>query len=234
MGDGIYSALSGAIAEARALEVAANNLANVSTTGFKKEKLSFREVLMGEDSTQRQVRIEPTGTDFAQGNITRTGGPLDAAILGPGFFAVSTPQGERYTRAGSFTLDPSGRLVTPAGFQVLGANGPVKVDTSEPVSIAPDGTLLSGTDPVARLKVVDFANPQALERLGDGLWGPSGQTPQPVADAKLEPGALEQSNVNAVEGMTELILISRAYEAFASTLQSYRQVDSRTTTELGR
>lgn len=233
MGEGIYSALSGAIAEARALEVAANNLANVSTTGFKKEKLSFREVLAGQDSTQRQVRIEPTGTDFTQGATTRTGAPLDAAILGPGFFVVRTPAGEQYTRAGSFTLDQQGRLVTPAGYPVVGAGGPLTISTTDPVSIGTDGSLFCGKDVVGKLRIVDFADPQALERMGDGLWGANGQTPKAV-QAQVEPGCLEQSNVNAVEGMTELILISRAYEAFARTLENYRAIDQRTTTELGR
>ena len=233
MANGIYAALSGAVAEARALEVAANNLANVSTTGFKKEKLSFREVLAGQDTTQRQVRIEPTGTDFTQGATTRTGAPLDAAILGPGFFVVRTPAGERYTRAGSFTLDAKGTLVTASGDPVLGAGGPINVSPGESVAIDPTGAVMKGDEEVGRLKVVDFADPQALQRLGDSQWSANGQTPTAVT-TRLEPGALEQSNVNAVEGMTELIMISRAYEGFARTLENYNQVDQRTTTELGR
>jgi flagellar basal-body rod protein FlgF len=234
MAEGIYAALAGAIAEQRALEVSANNLANVSTTGFKREVLSFREVLAGQNSTSRQVVVEPQGADFSQGTFARTGGNLDAAILGQGFFVVQTPQGERYTRAGAFTLSPDGTLVTAAGYPVLGSGGPIRVDPGKPASLRPDGSVTSGTEVQGTLRLVDFPDKKVLERAGENLWRSTTTTaPKPV-EAHLEPGVLEQSNVNAIEGMTELIMISRAYEGFNNALQTYRDIDQRTANDLAK
>jgi flagellar basal-body rod protein FlgF len=234
MAEGIYAALAGAVAEQRALEVAANNLANVATTGFKREVLSFREILAGENSTSRQVVVEPQGADFTQGSLARTGGALDAAILGDGFFAVQTPQGERYTRAGAFTLKPDGTLVTASGYPVLGDGGPIRVDTDKRVSLGPDGSLTSGTDVVGKIRLVDFPNKKVLERAGENLWRSTDTTAPRRVETNLEPGVLEQSNVNAIEGMTELIMISRAYEGFNNALQTYRDIDQRTANDLAK
>ena len=177
MTEGLYAALSGAIAEGRALEVTANNLANVSTSGFKKDRLSFREVLAGTNNTQRQVLIEPAGVDLRQGTFNRTNAPLDAAIIGPGFFAVQTPQGDRYTRAGSFALSTDGALVTPSGYPVLGKSGPIRVDAGATVNIGGDGTVTSNGTAVGQLRVVNFAEPAAIERVGASLRRATGAAP---------------------------------------------------------
>jgi flagellar basal-body rod protein FlgF len=233
MSDGIYAALSGAVAAGHALEVTANNLANVNTTGFKKERVSFQEVLAGTDTTQRQVNIEPGGTDMRTGVFKRTDAPLDVAISGPGFFAVQTPEGERYTRAGSFALSPDGTLVTQGGHPVLGASGPIRVDPSTAVTIAADGTVTSNNSEVGQLRVVDFADAAGCEHVGGSLFRANGAAPQTIP-TKIENGTVELSNVNAVESMTELIMISRSYEHFTKAIQNHSEIDRLTVTELGR
>jgi len=243
MADGIYSALAGAVAQSHAMDVVSNNLANVSTPGFKGEGLTFREVLLesehGLNRTQQQVTVDGSFTDFSTGRIRTTGNPLDVALMGDGFLAVETPGGVRYTRAGALTLSDQGQLVGPQGFPILGESGPIVAQPPQadgPASrlrISEDGGVWQGQQQLGTIQRVRFDRPQALRREGQNLWqAPGAARLQPSQEA-LEVGSIEGSNVSAVESMTDLIWVSRAYEIFTRTIETFNRTDQRTATELG-
>lgn len=237
MSDGLYAALSGAMSQTRALEVVANNLANVTTTGFKADRVSFRDTLAsaeaGTTATQHQVEVSDVRPDLRDGVIRDTGGPLDVAILGPGFFAVETSRGTRYTRNGAFTLSPQGVLSTADGQTVLGTSGRVVASQNAQVHIDAHGLVHDGGQVIGQLRVVDI-KPSVLLREGLGLWNvKNGETPNRI-EPSLQAGAVEQSNVNAIQGMSDLVLISRAYESYNRAIEMFRAIDQKTSNDLGR
>jgi len=245
--DGIWVALSGAVAQERALSVTANNVANASTTGFRGDRVSFRETLSqaGVDGpapqTLRFVSTSRVDYDESAGALRETGNPLDVALEGDGWFAIRTPEGERYTRAGSFTTDGQGVLRTPDGHAVLGrperegdpAPEIVLPQTEAEVTVASDGTIRSGEQAVGQLWLVRFAE-GALTKEGHTRFTANGQ-PQDAYDGNaVRQGMLEQANVNAVAGMHELITVSRSFEAFQKVIDTFQQLDERTARELGK
>lgn len=236
MADGIYAALSGALAQAQALDTVANNLANGSTEGFKAQRLSFEETLLAQPGAapQSQTAVRTASTDFSQGGIQDTGNPLDVALLGEGFLTVETNAGVRYTRAGSLTLSPEGTLVTSAGHPVLGTNGTIEIGQARRVTIDEHGQVLRDGVVLGQLARVRFAEPQRLVREGERLWSaPAGVEPEPI-DVRVQSGALERSNVNALTEMSELIWISRAYEIFHRSIETFDSADQKAASELGR
>lgn len=206
----------------RRMDIAANNLANVSTTGFKADLMSTRSHTQSPARSEdrpndiRFVRDVLVAHDFAPGAITATGEPFDLAIQGEGFFTVQGPQGAMYTRNGAFRLDATGQVVTPEGFPVLGAGGaPIVVDPQgqAPVIDANGAVRINGVE-AGQIGLVTFADAAALEKAGENLWAQGDATPGAFTGA-LAQGALESSNVNAVLELTRLIEISRAYESAA-------------------
>ncbi len=238
MADGIYAALSGACAQARALDVVANNLANATTTGFKQERLSFREALAGAvaqgDVTHRQVRTEGGGPDLRPGVVRHTGNPLDVALLGAGFFVVQTQDGERLTRSGALSLSSQGVLVSGEGFPVLGQNGPIPLAETSGVHLDNAGRVWVGDRVVDRLRIALPAPPESLSRIGESLWSARRLDEVAATEGLCEPAALEASNVNPVHSMTELVFISRAYEMLHRTIETYDTLSEKTAAELGR
>jgi flagellar basal-body rod protein FlgF len=242
MSTGIWSAASGAVGKTTALDVAADNVANASTPGFRAEKAVFRQTLAtavdGTRGTQ-SMRYAITRTnvpDFEPGNIVETGKALDAAIPeGNGFFTISTPAGERYTRAGTFRLTAEGMLVLPDGSPVLGDNRkPIKIDpTQTDVRIDRDGQLMSGDEPVGKLLLVKFANVAGLQKEGNVLL-----KALPTAGARsvyaggLAEGSVEQSNSNAVQGMTTLVTLSREFEMITKVIDAFSQIDHKAATDI--
>jgi flagellar basal-body rod protein FlgF len=217
----------------RRLDVSANNLANVDTTGFKADDLLTEEV----EDTGASADANPTdirfvrdiglARDMSQGAIVSTGNPLDVAIEGPGFFMVQGPNGPLYTRTGAFKLTGDGQLVTGDGRPVLTSGGaPITLDTEGgSPSIGRDGAITVAGNEVGRLGVASFAAPGALSKVGDSLWDAQGQSAQPF-EGVVEQGALEGSNVRPVVEITRLIEISRAYQnaaQFVSNLDALRQ-----------
>ncbi len=144
-----------------------------------------------------------------------TNNPLDLAISGDGYFAVQAPQGECFTRLGAFQLDNLGQLVTLAGAPVLGAGGaPITVPPStSTITITRDGTVSADAVEIGNLRVVGFAEPQALSKDGGGLYDPKGQIPQPATDSEVLQGMIEGSNVKGVVEMTRMIEVVRSYQA---------------------
>ena len=226
MENALLIGLSRQMALGRELDVIANNVANVTTNGFKARASRFREYLMpgaSAASFQRPDRplsyVADAGTalDVSGGAIERTGNALDAAIKGPGFFAVQTAGGERYTRNGAFTIDSQGRLVTSDGNPVLGDNGPITLDPRETgLTIGADGTVSTDQGQRGRLRLVDFANPAALRNEGANLL--SSPTPAQAAgpNSRIQGGALERSNVRPIVEMSRLIEVNRSYTNVAA------------------
>ena len=226
----------------RQLDIVANNLANLSTPGFRAERAVFEEFVIpiAEDGTQTGTAANVSFVsdvalfrDFRAGEIEVTGNPLDVAIDGEGWIAVQTADGERYTRSGRFSLDPDGRLVTMDGDQVLGEGGPVTFDDGETdITFAIDGTIASSQGIKDRLRVVTFENERALVKEGGRLFS-SPDAPAPLARVRLVQGAVEQSNVNAVEEITQMIQVTRAYESTARMLSRLGELQRNAIETLG-
>ncbi len=246
MNRAIYTVTSGGIAAEARLEAVAHNLANVDTAGYKAERLLFRVRPLGDTQpgaldpvigkTAAQVVQVATVRDFSQGPIRPSGNPLDVAIAGDGFFAVTTPRGERYTRQGSFSLDPDGYLVTQHGERVQGDGGDLRVGTGN-VMIGDDGTIVADGSNVGRLKLVEFGPQPALVAEGNTLFAPArGVTPTPIeaSAVHLETGALEGANVDAVGGMIELVDVSRAFEGYTRAMQRLDEVAQKSINDVGR
>lgn len=229
MGSGIYVALSGAVAQSKALDLTAENVANASTTGYRAERMSFGEALSrarGKD--QGFVQIARTTNDPSPGTYTTTGNPLDVALEGDGFFSVDTPRGVRWMRAGNLRLDPGGRLVTATGLAVRSHEGKpivLPTDTGEPPTIDRAGHITVGATPVAAIDLARFA-PDRLKREGGGLWVASGP-PAGGEPPRVLAGVLESANYNVVHGMIDLVRVTRSYEALHQMIESYRDLDER-------
>ena len=224
-----YIALSRQMVLRSQMEVVANNIANASTPGFKAEMMLMSEV---ELPAERGVELSyvqdfATARDFSPGALRATGNELDVAIQGDGFFAVQTPDGVRYTRVGRFQLDADGTLVTTQGYPVLAGGGPVTIDPDDgPVNIAEDGSIstdlaLGGQQlqVSGKLDLVDFAERGGLTPVQDNLFDANGQQPT-EATGKIAQGMLEQSNVNSVVEMTNMIEVTRNYQAMQRFLDS--------------
>jgi flagellar basal-body rod protein FlgF/flagellar basal-body rod protein FlgG len=220
------------------MDVVANNVANVNTTGFKADRSLFAEHLMpgahednfapGSDRRLSYVNDRATFHDFSQGAAEQTKNPLDVAIDGGGFFVVQTPSGERYTRDGSFQINNQGQLVNASGYPVLGGGGPIVFQqTDKQINIASDGnvTVVEGstarTDSVrGKLRLVSFAQAQRLQKEGSNLYSAAdGATAQPDTVSRMRQGFLEKSNVNSVLEMSRMIEVTRTYTQISALLQ---------------
>jgi len=215
----IYLSMSGAKATMQRQDTLANNLANVSTPGFRAELQAFRAVpVQGSGASTRVYALETTtGYDASAGAITATGRNLDVAVTGSSWLSVQALDGtEAYTRGGSFDVSNDGTLVTRSGLPVLGDGGPIQIPPNSAVSIGGDGTVSAkGTDgkttAVGRLKLVTPEAP--LTRGVDGLFrAPDGDLPADT-NARVQDGALEGSNVSPVETMVAMISAARQFEA---------------------
>ena len=219
----------------RQLDVVANNIANVNTTGYKADSSLFEEFLtsgahednfVGVDRRVSYVQDRATYRDFSQGAADQTKSPLDLAIDGSGFLVVQTPAGERYTRDGGLQLNNQGQLVTVAGDPVLGASGPIVFQpTDHDINVAPDGTITvvqgnSMVDSVrGKLRLVSFADAQKLLKEGANLYSAGEGAAQPDATSVVQQGFIEKSNVSAVSEMSRMIEVTRAYTQISTLLQ---------------
>jgi flagellar basal-body rod protein FlgF len=223
----IYLSMSGAKAAMQRQEVLANNLANVSTVGFRAELAAFRAVpVEGSGASTRVYTLESTiGADHQPGTVQATGRDLDVAMHGKAWLAVQGLDGtEAYTRAGALDVNAEGLLVTKGGHTVLGDGGPITVPTNSEINIAGDGTVSAKTAngrsaPLGRLKLVTPESPAALTRGLDGLFRGGSDLPAD-ASARLQDGALEGSNVSAVETMVAMIAAGRQFEQQMKLLQT--------------
>ena len=226
----------------RELDIVANNIANLNTTGFKADSPVFSEYLQtgaqaGQFGTQDQrlsfVQDSAGWHDMSQGTIQQTGGPLDVALDGDGMLVVQTARGERYTRNGSLQLGPTGELMTTAADKVMGDNGPIVLQPADKdIVITKDGTIkvregtsLNSDTTRGKLRLVTFENPQQLRKDGASTFlAPDGVVPQPVKTINVVQGAIEKSNVRSVIAITRMIEVSRAYAEVAGFLQQQSQM----------
>ena len=214
-----YVILSRLGAQLRATQVLANNLANAETPGYRATRAVFAQHLQPQrDVADGRIGVayatdRATWRDTAQGPVSSTGNPLDVAIRGEGYFAVETPEGERYTRAGRFTLDQDGRLTDMEGHPVLDARGtPLAFAPNDSrIEIQGDGTIRSENGVIGRLRVVRFDDPQRLRAEGDRLFA-SDDAAQPVERPNLVQGAVEGSNVRPVLELTQLTAELREFQ----------------------
>jgi flagellar basal body rod protein FlgG len=240
MSTGIWAAASGAVGQIAALDTAAQNIANATTPGYRAEEAVFRQTLVKETNKNtgtnslRYAISRTTVPDFHAGQMVSTGRPLDAAISDDkSFFVVSTPQGDRYTRAGSFRMAVNGTLTTPDGYPVLATNHrPVKTDPHAPnVSIDGDGRLVTNGVQGQHLALVTFKNLSGLDRDGQVLFKARPEAGPPlVSDALLQTQSVELSNANVVTGMTSLVNTSRNFEMISKVIEAFGDIDKRAAT----
>ena len=206
----------------REMQVVANNIANASTTGYRGGGLVFSEYIKGEGTGA--VSMGHAGarmTELTQGPLTQTGGTFDFAIEGDGFFLVDTPGGPKLTRAGVFSPNGEGLLSTPDGYLVLDTEeAPIFIPAAaESIHVASDGTISTDGQPLGQLGVFLPNNPQAMFReKGVRFDAPDGYEGAP--EARVLQGVLEGSNVNAIEQITRMIEVQRAYEMGQSFLET--------------
>jgi flagellar basal-body rod protein FlgF len=239
MENALLVGLSRQMALGRELDVVANNLANINTTGYKTDGSIFQEYLMPVASADQfpaashkvsYVEDRTTWHNFNQGPIQTTGSPLDVAINGDAFLVVQTAAGPRYTRNGALQINAQGTLVTGAGDPVMGVAGPIQFqNTDHDFSISEDGTVSvrEGASALSdstrgKLQLASFADDGQLQKEGGNLFSaPAGVAPQPTAqNVKVVQGAIEQSNVSAVAETARMVEITRTYAQIASILQA--------------
>jgi len=239
----IYTAMSGANASMARQQLLSNNLANVSTNGFRAEMATFRAVpVRGDGAPTRAFALEATAGHLdTPGPVTTTGRNMDVAAMGNAYFALQGLDGtEAYTRAGALQVSSSGQLVSQSGLPMLDSGGaPITVPTNAQVSIASDGTVSGkiGGQPsqlLGRLKMVTPNDELRLKRGEDGLFRSADGAPLPQDPAaKLADGALEGSNVNPVETMVGMISVARQFETHMQMLQNAQKNDQSASQLLG-
>lgn len=243
MDNAVYVGISRQMVLRREMDIIANNIANLDTTGFKVESLMQKTdpaapaMTMGGPKPVKFVAADTVARNFGQGALNKTGAPLDMAIEGEGFFQIQTPNGPRFTRDGRFTTDPTGRLVTQAGLPVLDdGGGEIVIDAEKgQVAVGADGSMSQGNERVGKVGLYAFANQGALEKAGDNTFrNSSNLQPQPAETAKLRQGHLETSNVKPVLEITRMVEVSRAYESTAKLIDGEAELSRRSVERLGR
>ena len=256
MSGGIYMAASGALAYEKRLQIISNNLANANTVGFKMDHGKFQSI-DPEDLPASFVPNSPelstsqaqafwfqfsSYTDFTHGSLRNTGNDFDLALIGDGFFCVQKADGIHYTRKGNFTLNAEGVLVTGNGHPVMGNSGEITVKgTEDPhqfkkFAVDEEGNVSVDGKQVDSLRIVDFAEPDKLIKMGDTLFKPAENSPPPkeAEDFKVSQGFVELSNVDVVKMMTEMIETLRGYESYQKVIRSADEATSRSINEVGK
>ncbi|MBV5349951.1 flagellar basal-body rod protein FlgF, partial [bacterium] len=243
MNSGMYSALSGNLAAMKKLDVIASNLANASTNGFKQDRLAFESVLAGNlnppavppGQTADPVLLqERMLTDYSAGALVQTGNTLDVALQGDGFFTIRTPDGIAYTRQGSFRLSTDGTLVTASGYPVLSKAGE-RPEEGQPIRLNADqagggkpvvdnqGNITINGEPVASLAIYDFPKPYQLAKAANTLFtAGAGVVPQAASPlTAVAQGSLEQSNVDSISQMVQMVEANRYFESCQRVVRSF-------------
>ena len=229
MNSGLYAACAGLLAQSQALDLAANNLANVNTTGFKAQLPTFHSLLPNassggiSDPIARAVNdfgvLGDSGTDLLQGSLERTGSDLDFALQGEGWFAVQTGGGRLYTRNGNFHVDRKGNLVAADGNPVVGNHGPIIIPPGK-LYVSSDGTISVDGALAGQIRVVSFAAGGALAPAGGGYFSAPGGSER-RADAKIVQGSLESSNVNGISAAVGLVSLQRHADMLQQALTAF-------------
>jgi len=223
---GIYKLVDGLLAQKVRFETIANNVANINTSAFKKDIISFHRILSMKNSST---------TDFSPGPIRHTGNELDVALETPGFFKIQTPRGIRYTRDGAFKLDVDRTLVTHNGDPVLGQNGPIAINGKN-VTIEPDGRVLVDNEAVDTISVVDFRNLDLVRKEGSSYYVFQGKERDifTAENISVQNGYIEQSNVSPTGEMIKMIVSLRRFESAQKAIQFMDEITSKMVNEVGR
>jgi flagellar basal-body rod protein FlgG len=243
MNSGMYSALSGNIAAMKRMDIISNNLANINTPGYKKDRMSFEGLLTSSTSppavppsktADPVLQKENVYIDYSAGPVSQTGNTLDMAIDGDGFFTVSTPNGTAYTRQGNFRLTADGTLVTTDGFPVMGQGGEIRINGSNVVIDSKGAITVDGTA-AGVLNLVDFPKPYNLTKTASALFVPSDPqaTPQ-AAKSEIRQGQLEGANVDPVGEMVQMIETNRYFDACQRVILGYDGMASKAANDLGK
>jgi len=239
MDSGYYAACTALAARTQALDTIANNLANSNTAGYRAEHNVFSAVLAttqnGAGSNLSNAInnfgiVSGASLDLSQGALQKTGNPLDLAIQGTAFFAVQTPNGAMYTRNGSFQLSSTGQLITSAGDPVMGDKGTITMLPGES-SISADGTISSNGAIAGKIRLVDFPAGTQLQSEGSSYYSAPAGVEKPATDSKVQQGALENSNVNPILSMVELITAQRSAESMQRALSMFSSEMDKTATQ---
>jgi flagellar basal-body rod protein FlgG len=230
--EGLYSAAAGMAAQQQRMDTLANDVANVNTTGYKHTRVAFRDLLYTQDrsgvvSSGAGAAATPVGRGFAQGALRETAGKLDVAIEGDGFLQVRRADGTTaLTRDGSLRLDPNGRLTTQRG-ELLQPAITVPAGTAEAdVRIAQDGTVSAGDRQLGRIQLVTVRAPHALQSAGDSLFVPNAASgpAQALPTGRVVQGALESSNVDMADAMTQMMESQRSFQMASKAVQMQDQI----------
>jgi flagellar basal-body rod protein FlgF/flagellar basal-body rod protein FlgG len=239
---GFYAACAGLRAKSEALEIVANNVANLNSTGYRAHQATFRSLLMGErasaGSLSRAVNnfgvLGGTRLDLSAGSSEQTGNPFDLAIEGDAFFVVQSGKQTLYTRNGNFHRTANGQLVSAQGDPVLGEQGAILVP-SGPVSIGPDGTISVDGAIGGKLKLAQFAPGADLQAVGTSYYAARGATATTATGFSLRQGMLEGSNANPISAVVDMITVQRQAEMLQRALSTFQSEFNRiASTELSR
>lgn len=248
---GFYNLTSSMVSENRNLNVISNNMTNVSTPGYKSEKYlatTFSQELVsragnrdGRNSVIGQTDMlkssNETYTNFENVGSKETGNPLDFAIEAGGFFRIQTNNGEVYTRNGSFVTDEEGYLFLKGQGRVMGLNGPIQLPTDN-ISVMDDGSIFAGNQLIDQFAIVDFNDYNELMKNGEGVFIPNPEIEnvgQPIpVDPQIRQGAVERSNVDALEEMTSMMTSQRSIQSSAQLLKIYDQLMSKISNDIGK
>ena len=246
---GLYTAATGMGIQQLKQETITNNLANVSTVGYKKDTTvfqSFSDMLLarvGQNLGQKEAEfigksnfgalVGDIVTDFKGGSLEDTGNPLNLALVGEGFFTVETPAGRRYTRDGNFTLDREGYLTTQNGYRVLSNAGQVFVGEGD-LTIKQNGEIYLDDQRRGSMLLTAFENPETLRKIGQNLYSPNDQTKPRISDGTtVVQSFLEKSNINMVDEMIELMSVTRTFEANQKLIQAHDEILQKGVNEVG-
>lgn len=245
----LYIATTGMMVQRKKMDVITNNITNVETTGYKKDQLlsrSFKDMMIERINDpavvsiskavgplNTGVHIDEISTDFAQGNMENTERLTDFAIVGQGFFAVSTPAGERYTRDGSFGLNSEGYLVTADGNFVMGENGKIHIDGTK-LNVDAQGYIYVNGVSAGKLKIVNFTDPAGLRKEGNNLYYNYNTGVSQTGQYNIKQGFLEGSNVDIAREMVDMIAVSRTYETNQRMVKMLDESLSKAVNDVGR
>ncbi len=232
---GLIESTETMMAQEQRLNQVSNNLANVDTPGYKREDLTFWEMIFNaSDDRNRVGKGLKLLINQEEGAALTTGNTFDFAINGNGFFKVQTPDGVRYTRAGSFDLNSEGQLITPSGHLVLGEGGSITIQGDD-VSLSSDGGLLVDGRDAGRLDIVTFSDLAGLEKEGLNLFRlTEGNQELEAENFTVKQGVVEKSNVNTVMEMTRMIDLHRAYETQQKLIHTIDEMDDEAIRKVGK
>ncbi|MFN3479329.1 MAG: flagellar hook-basal body protein [Thermodesulfovibrionales bacterium] len=225
---GIYIALSGAILKETQMESITRNLSNSNTAGYKREKSSFRDFIVSEERGRIMTSPSATRIDFSEGQLIRTGNPLDIAINGNGFISLA---GNRYTRRGDLKRDRDGFLTTEGGIRVLGKRGPIRLPEGK-VEIDRTGNVYVNGVVIDTLKIIDFSKKDDMVRIGDSVF----YTEEAGKETKAEvmQGYIEGSNVSVIDEMVRMITTLREFESYQKIIHAFDEATSKLSNEIAK